>query len=251
MTLHSIGLTKRQLFWQVWKCSEAGGAGTDTHLSGIRSFHRAAWACFDARKCDPPELRTKYHYSTRQGEHTSYVPTPKANANEAPPVDPRTRKAILAVERDCEFCFQELHYAIESWPDGTRAKIRAIDALSKWRKDYDAHWEKWLARGAKKLPANLRSLKQFGDAHGAIHFVAGEEKFFASAKEAQRFAQSCEGFIKGAEAEALYHSETNQRLCELYERAMDDPNLWTELSQAMDKAEAEDAAEREDDGDEN
>jgi hypothetical protein len=77
--------------------------------------------------------------------------------------------------------------------------------------------------------------------------VAGEEKYFGTAKEAQRFKQSCETFIKGAEAEQLYRSETNQKLCELYERAMDDPTLWESLKLAMDAAEAEDATESEDD----
>lgn len=241
--LHPIGLAKRLLFWQVWKCT----GGTEAHLSAIKSFHKAAWDCFDARKCDPPDMPTTYYFTTRQGEHSNYVPTP--NAKYTPKIDPCTRKAILAVERDCEFCFQELHYAIASCTDGTRSKIRALDALSRWRKTYDAHWDKWLARGAKKLPANLRSLKEFADAHGQIHFVAGEEKYFGTAKEAQRFAQSCETYLKGAEAEQLYHSETNQKLCELYERAMDNPELWNELAQAMDAAEAEEAAESEDDED--
>jgi len=244
MAFNPIALAKRTLFWQVWKCT----GGTEAHLAAIRSFHKAAWDCFDARKCDPPEMRTQYYFTTRQGEHTSYIPTPKTNAKDTPNIDPRTKKAILAVERDCEFCWQELHFAIASCEDGTRSKIRALDALNKWRKDYDAHWDKWLARGAKKLPAKLRNLKEFAEKHGQIHFVAGEERYFATAKEAQRFKQSCETFIKGAEAEQLYHSETNQKLCELYERAMDDPTLWESFKLAMDAADAEEAAaERQDD----
>ena len=152
------------------------------------------------------------------------------------------KKAILALERDCEFCWQELHRAIDNWADGTRAKIRAIDALSKWRKDYDKRWDSWLARGNKKLPASLHKLQDFAETHGQVHYIAGEQQHFATAKEAQRFRQATEKYVEHADAEQWYQSETNHKLMALFDRAVseNDEGLWQQLKQALKQVEAED-----------
>jgi hypothetical protein len=228
---------------QLYRAVCASSPGTEAHLSGIRAFHRAAWECFASRHVDPPQQKTEYVFTTQQGDsHNGKLP----RAAEKPTVDPRTKKAILSLERDCEFCWDELQCAIAAWDNGTRAKIRAIDALSKWRKDYDARWQRWLARGRKKLPTGLQRLREFADAHGQVHFVGGEEGYFATAKDAQRLMQATEMYRKADDTNALYHSETNQRLMELYDRAQDDPALWDELDKALKQADAEDGTRNED-----
>ena len=231
---HPLGLAKRQLFKQVCAASPS----TEAHLSAIKSFHKAAWECFEARKVDPPQQKVEYVYSTSQGGKRTTAPRKAAAKPE--PVDPRTQKAIIAMERDAEFCWHELNVAIDSCDDGTRSKVRCIDALAKWQKDYNKRWDVWLARGKKKLPANLRKVKEFADAHGGIYYVAGETKYFGTSKEADRYKSSCEADIKARQAEALYHSKENQDLMSLYERAMDNPELWNELDHALKQVEAED-----------
>jgi hypothetical protein len=149
---------------------------------------------------------------------------------------------VLAVERDCEFCWQELHRAIDSWEDGTRAKIRAISALSKWRKDYDKQWDDWLARGNKKLPEKLRTLQEFAAHSGQVHFVAGEGKHFGTAREAQKYLRGEENSIASTDAEQWYHSDTNQQLTQMFDRAVADKRdaVWAQLAQALKQISAED-----------
>lgn len=243
---HPEGLNKRLLYRQVEAASKHG-AGTAAHLAAIKAFHASAWRCFDLRKVDPPAQRTQYCYGTRQADYRTSKP-PKAIAPE--PITRATKKAIYCVELDASYCWQELNQAIEACPDGTRSKIACIAALARWRKHYDAHWDTWPSRSKKKLPANLKRLKEFGDTRGQIHFVAGsdaEGKIFGTGKEAQRHTQSCEAFIKAAEAEQLYHSETNQELLNLFDRTAEEPELWAQLEQALKQAEAEERRDDESD----
>jgi hypothetical protein len=229
MKLHPLGLAKRRLWQQVRACYTAG---TDAHLAAIKSLHRSAWECFEARKCDPPEQRDDYQYRSRQSQKTGVSFQPGRNQKST--VDPRVRKAILAVERDCERCWNELHRAIDAWDDGTRAKIRAIDALSKWQRDYHKRWDSWTAR-QKKLPTGIRKTQEFIKTHGQIHYAAFSDKVFATAKEAEREMQTSKEAIKFHEAMQDYNSPENQRLCELF-----DAGRFEELQIALDAIDAED-----------
>lgn len=246
--MHPLGLNKRLLFKQGWACANRGGAGTEAHLAAIRAFHKAAWECFDARKVEPPEQRVEYHFVSIQGEHRS---APVIKRSPPTTVDPRTKKAMLAIDRDCLFCCQELHRAVDSWPDGSRSKIRAIEALSRWRADYDRRWATWLRRGNKRLPAKLQAIHDFALANGRICFVAGSDKYFATGAEARRYTQSLEEHEENALAKQWHNSETNQKLMAMFDEAVanHDESLWQKLEQALKAVEDEDkAAEGNEDG---
>jgi hypothetical protein len=243
VTLHPLGLAKRRLFKQVWACAKAGSAGTEAHLSAIKAFHAAAWECFAARRCDPPQRLTEYVLRTRLAgdTHPRPLPAPRQRAT----VDARTKKAILALERDCEFCWQELNRAIDAWNDGSRPKIRSIEALSKWRRDYEKRWSVWLARGNKKLPTNLKRMAEFAESNGQVCMIAGdgEGKLFANAKEAQRYLQRTEKYQEQQQVQDWYTSDTNQKLIAMFDKATaeNDPTIWQQLEKAFKTEENTDA----------
>jgi len=230
MKLHPLGLDKKNLLRQVL----AASPGTESHLAAIQSYHRLAWECFSLRNAMPPQLRAQYCYYVSVGDVRGKPPVArKAVRNE---VDPRTEKAMRAVDRDAERCWQELHRAIDATGDGTRSKIRSLDALSHWRKEYDRQWAQWLARGRKRLPPRLAQIKAFADHNGSIHLVGGE-RYFATAREAERYMRN----LRNDEVKEWAQSETNLKLQALFERATaeNDEAMWQQIKEGL-GAEAED-----------
>ena len=244
MNLHILGMAKRRMWRQVW--ASAAFAGSNTHLAAIKTYHDAAWSTFRLRNAEPPALKVVYKYASWEGG-VNLEPVDKAAKDDPKdkPVDKRTLKAVKSLDRDEEFCWQELHRAIDRFPDGHRQKIRALLALTSWQKVHDQRWAEWWRRGRKKLPANLRRIQDFAAFNGEVHYAAGSERMFATAKAAKKYQASSEETAAHSESMAWYQSDTNQSLMKLFDVACGGlhgdprPEVWDELERSLKAAEQE------------
>jgi hypothetical protein len=88
-------------------------------------------------------------------------------------------------------------------------------------------------RSSKKIPAGPRTTQDFINRHGQIHYVALSEKHFATAKEAEREMQTSKEHIKYCEAMQAFNQPENVRLRELFDAAMENPEIWDQLQAAF------------------
>ena len=210
--LKSLARTKAQLREQVEACS----LRNEALLTSVKAFTECSWNCFLERKIEIPTRTTFTLVTWFGGLRHATKQTPEASPVKAHRF---ARKALMQFDRDMAFCWDKLTAAVSESIAGTRPAIRAINARSKWRAEYDARID-LIERNCKrehKGTGRQAKILEFAKQHGAVHLVAGTDRMFASEQEALEYMSTTKEARDFSQRAVAAQSAENQRLIALFE----------------------------------